>query len=369
MRMIFTTGGFEYGGAQRVMCNLANSFLEDNNEVILLTFAYTGNANYYIDPRVKWINGIGWKNAVDGIRKLRKIILAEQPDIVISFVTQYNVASCIALLGTSIPLIISERNDPVQVPPQKSKRFLRWLFYRFSDGFVFQTKQARDFFSPKIVKRSVVIANPLFLNEHAPEVSNRDQHIMAAARFVPQKNHKMLMEAFTLIADQNPGWTLEIFGDGEESEISKARNYVASQSMEERIHIRPAMQAIHQEMGKNAIFALTSDYEGMPNSLMEAMGMGMACISTNCPCGGPEYLIQDGKDGILVPVGSVEKLKDALERLILNPEYREEIGKNALKIRDRLKLETIAGEWKSYVNLFYGYKEKRHVRSQPSGGQ
>ena len=161
MKIMFFTGGFEYGGAQRVICNLANVFSDTDDTVVVM--ASYAPPTYQLNDKVKLINGLKWKNYLDGIIKLRNCILSEKPDVLIGFAVQYNIASCLAALGTKTKVIVSERNDPKRMPKQKSLKMLRFITYRFADGFVFQTEDAQRYFASSIIKRSTIIANPLYL--------------------------------------------------------------------------------------------------------------------------------------------------------------------------------------------------------------
>lgn len=343
--MLFT-GGFEYGGAQRVLCNLANAFLKDNNEVIVVMASYA-KPTYYLEKDIKLINGLNWYNYMDGVLKLRKCIRKENPDIIISFAVQYNIAACIATLGMRSKLIISERNDPKRMPAQFYLKLLRRIVYNFAQGYVFQTKDARDYFNCGIRKKSIIIPNPLYLSDDIHEYKDRPHKVISASRFVPQKNLDMLISAFSKAVDKNSDWCLDMFGDGNEMEHIK--EMISQYSMEDRIHVFPATQSIHERMKEHAIFVLSSNFEGMPNSLMEAMGLGLVCISTDCPCGGPRYLINHGKNGFLVPVQATDELVYCLKKVMNDEKLREKVSKNALEIRKKLDPEIIMNLWMDYV--------------------
>lgn len=349
MKIGFITGGFEYGGAQRVLCNLANCFVKDGHSVVVITFAHNESSVYPLDKNIKWINGIGWNNYFDGIYKLHNILKKEKLDIAISFVVQYNIASIIASAGLKCPLIISERNDPKNVPQETYKRLLRKLTYRYADGYVFQTKEAQQFFSKSIQKQSAIIPNPLFLSGSFNNDHQRAKTIMAAARLLPQKNHLMLIRAFAQIASDFPEWNVVIYGDGDIDYIKQINHCIQNNHLGERVTLHDAIDNIHEAMAENSIFVLTSNYEGMPNSLMEAMGMGMACISTACPCGGPEFLIENGRNGFLVPVNDSISLSKALCELMTNDELRRNLSMNALEIRKTLDIKNIYAQWNEYI--------------------
>lgn len=342
MKVTFIIGAFFIGGAERVMSNLSNWFVQKGEEVTLITITEQEQC-YPINEKVKVINGIGRKNDFDAIVKLRKIIKKENPDVVLSFLTHINIAVILAMIGTGIPVVISERNDPKRIPPELYRRFLRKILYPFAKGIVFQTNDAMAFFCKAMQKKSEVIPNPINLCALPLSLQERKKIIVSVARFVPQKKHKMLIRAFTRISDKNRDYSLHLYGDGDcKDGILKLINDL---KMEHKVILKGESKHLHQEIRSAEIFALVSDYEGMPNALMEAMGLGLACISTNCPCGGPEFLIQNGQNGILIPIGDEDALTNALDEVINNIEFRERISLEAQKISERLNSEEIYQKW------------------------
>ena len=159
----------------------------------------------------------------------------------------------------------------------------------------------------------------------------------------------MLINAFSNIANDYPDWNVVIYGDGENDYINRINECIRDNHLEKRVVLHNAIDDIHKAMANNAIFVLTSNFEGMPNSLMEAMGMGMACISTACPCGGPEFLINNGQNGFLVPVNDDHALSVVLSELITNNELRQSISTNAVEIRKKLDINEIYAKWNEYI--------------------
>lgn len=347
MKILFVIGAFLFGGAERVICNLANWFALNGDEVTLLAVNETEEMCYTVEKNVHVINGIGRRNQIDAIWKLRKIIKVIDPQVVVSFLTHINIAVIISLFGTGIPVIVSERNAPSMMPPEWYRKMLRAIVYPFAKGVVFQTEQAQEYFGKIIRNKSVIIPNPILLSMDHVDLNYRKKVIVTVARLVPQKNQEMLIKAFACVSSKHKEYVLHIYGDGDLKD--KLSALISELGMEDRIILKGETKQIQEEIRSAEIFALTSKFEGMPNALMEAMGLGLACISTDCPCGGPAFLIRNMQNGILVPVDDVNSLVDALNSLLENTYLRESISLEAQKIYQELKPETIYEKWRIFL--------------------
>ena len=198
-----------------------------------------------------------------------------------------------ALKGSKAKIIVSERNDPRNFQGKTITKLVSRYLMSKADGFVFQTNDACDFYK-KYKDRSVVIPNPVadvpVILERLPN-EQRDKVIVTAGRLVPQKNHEMLIKAFGKIAYRFPEYKLIIYGEGELKE--KLQLLSRDLSMGDRVVFPGSVNDLHEKIKNAELFVLSSDFEGMPNALMEAMAMGITCISTDY-CGGPRD-IESGK--------------------------------------------------------------------------
>lgn len=252
------------------------------------------------------------------------------------------------LLGLHIPIVVSERNNPWIRPINKVNRVLRRIFYRFADGYVFQTKEARSFFSKKIQNTSTIILNPLDLTrlpKSFPEV--REKRVVAVGRLDTQKNHDLLIRAFAQFYKRYPEYKLDIYGNGDEKEnLSQlAKSLLPHESY---MFYEPTNEVLF-EINNAAMFVLSSDYEGLPNALIEAMSIGLPCISTDCPSGGPRELIKSGINGILVPVNNDTELTNAMIKIAEDKEFSRVLGNNAYNIRNLVETNKIIHEWSKYL--------------------
>ncbi len=339
------------GGAERVIAELIKYFDSINIESLLITI--DDEEVFYELPKSTVLISIGKKSSnkiIDRILryiKVRKIIKKNKIDIVLSMPEDIGVYVIAALLGTRIPIVVSERNNPWVMPDKSITRLLRAIMYNFTDGIIFQTKMAMSFFSNSIQKKGIVLQNPLD-TRRIPNAfkGNRSKEIVAVGRLTEQKNFKLLIEAFSEFYKNNPDYRLIIYGEGKLRD--KLENLSQKLLPEGRCLLPGKSKDVLRKINDASMFVLSSDYEGMPNVLIEAMAMGMPVISTDCPSGGPKSLIINEENGILVPVGDSKSLVNAMEKLT-NESYRELLGNNALNLRDRLGSNMIYEEWVTYL--------------------
>lgn len=348
------------GGAERVISILANKFVEKGHEVSIILLShelcvYPLSEKITIeclkcddDASLPYIKRYPLR-----LKKIRNAVKKLSPDVVISFMSETNIDVCFALRGMKIPVIVSERNDPKIDPASKIKQLMRKIAYRKPKGFVFQTPDAQAFFSKKIQKKSKIILNPLTGVLPEPFDGEREKRIVAVGRLNKQKNFPLLIDAFSEFVKNHPEFVLEIYGEGVlEEQIKK---YIEEKQLAEKVILKGFCKDVHEKTLSAEMFVMSSDFEGMPNALLEALAIGLPCISTDCPCGGPRMLITPYENGILVPIKDNEKMYEAMLYMAENPDKAKEMSINAVKVRERADVETITKEWIDFVNL---YKEK-----------
>ncbi|MCR4705159.1 MAG: glycosyltransferase family 4 protein [Lachnospiraceae bacterium] len=347
MEVIFVTSALKGGGAERVMTTLANQFANMGDTVTILMVA--GDAcDYALDPAVT-LSCIGQASGgnplkqVSRIFKMRRYFKWHPKAVLISFSTTINLFSILASIGLPNRLILSERNDPNRC----SYKALRNLIYSFKGYYVFQTTDARDCFSEKIRKRSTVIPNPLRDDLSEVVTSLRRKIVVAAGRLEPQKNHRLLIEAFAAFHKTHPDYALHLYGRG--SLESDLKRLAAELGIAESVVFKGFCKNILTEIIDCAMYVLSSDYEGISNSLMEAMAIGLPVISTDCPIGGSRMLIQDGENGLLIPMQDVKALADAMSKLADDQALANKISRNEIRVREAYSKERICQKWHDFV--------------------
>lgn len=347
MKICFITASMVGGGAERVIANLSNEMCSRGHEVtILLTSEMI--VEYDLDPRINVMlvsnktNG-SMKGRMDRIKALRRFFVTHKDIYYISLLTDTNIFVLLASVFTGIRLTLSERNDPNRY----HAKALRNIVYLLAKKIVFQTYDAKACYSNRLQKNSIVIPNPLSNNLEEPYNGKRRKQIVAVGRLEQQKNYGLLLEAFGRLVQEYPEYQLVIYGKGNSKEelIRKAQE----KQIEKNVFFKGFSANIWQEEKDSAMYVLSSDYEGMPNSLLEAMAVGMSVISTNCPIGGPAMVIENGVNGLLVPVGDKEALYNAMLSFVRDEAYAEKLGEEALKIKEKLAIGVICDQWLDYI--------------------
>lgn len=222
-----------------------------------------------------------------------------------------------------------------------------------SNGCIFQTNEQFDYFRKrKIALNGTVIHNPIdssFLPK--PYVGERKKTIVNFCRIHPAKNLSLLINSFSLLVSEYTGYRLEIYGVVvSEEEKEKLEKLIMEKNLSDSVKILPARSDIHKVIADYAMFVSSSDYEGISNSMLEAMAMGMPTVCTDCDGGGAKEIIRDGENGLIVPKGNAEALYKAMKRVIEEPTLADKIGNNAYRIREELSIDKIAKEWINALN-------------------
>lgn len=350
------------GGAERAMSIVCNKMVERGHNVTLMLTEDATDRKNPLDERIEIVDLTNDINKyllkipryVDDISK---VIKDRKLDLVVSFIVRTNVSAILACKKAKIPVIVSERNDPYSIPADFTSRILRNVVYRYSDGFVFQTKYARDYFPKKIQDRSVIIMNPTSHEiAELPQSIKKEDVIISASRLEEQKNLPMLIEAFSRLEKEYPTYRVDIYGvGGHKDNIQKIIN---DKGLVHKIVLKGLVIDVIQRVASSNIFVLCSNFEGFSNALVEAMCAGTACIATDSPTYGNREIIEDGKNAFLIPVNDVDALTEKLKILMDNEKLRVEMGRNAKTLYDKTNSDVIADQWEKYIVEIYNRRKK-----------
>lgn len=352
MKVMFYINAIHHGGAERVICNLATQFSEHGYDCVLLT-SFRDSWEYGHGARVRRKNlferklkGNFFVRNFSLTRALRRELKEEKPDVLVSFMAEPNFRAIVASFGLKNKVVVSVRNDPNREYGTFITKILAKILFRFADGVVFQTGDAKKWFPKSIQKKSKIIFNQVDEVFYNTKYEGERHDVVTTGRLVSQKNHKLLIRAFAAIADKVPD-NLFIYGEGELRPELEA--LIAELHMQDRIFLPGGIKNVADTIKSAKLFVLSSDYEGMPNSLMEAMALGLPCISTDCPCGGPKSLIIDKLNGRLIPVGNMKLLSDVLNELLNKKGIAENLGKEAQKFAHIFHPMKVYEDWQVYI--------------------
>ena len=343
------------GGAERVTAALVNEICKDDSyDVHLVVYKRDTKNDYKTDDRITWHVMEDKETSRLGaiqhrVSFLRNTIKTIKPDCVLSLGTpRITVLLTVAMIGLKCPLILSERNDPKRYPVTKVWRKLRDISYYLADGVVFQTTEAKECFAKSIMNKSVVICNPLTANLLERHENERDHRIVNCCRLSKQKNLDLLIDAFSDIVIEFPNNTLHIYGEGPEKE--HLENKVVNLGLTDKVYFHDYSNRIHEEINTASLFVSSSDYEGISNSMLEAIALGIPTICTDCPVGGARETIEHGFNGMLVPVNDRNAMAKAMKEVLSNDELMDTLSKNGYLLREKINVTAITEKWLSFIH-------------------
>jgi len=349
--LFLITGSLECGGSERQLADMANYWAAKGFDVTVATWAGPGTRDCYsLDARVERVHldsavGGRLRGNLARIRKLRRVLEASRPCSVLSFLTRSNVPAILASRGLPARVVISERTQPAyETGLQAEWRLLRRLVYGQADALVCQTRATADWIWQHWGQRTEVIANALRPLPTPPE--RREPFILGVGRLVDEKGFDLLLQSYARIFRRLPEWRVVIAGSGPQRATFEM--LAADLAIGGRVEFLGHVEDIEAWMGRAGLVVQPSRFEGFPNAVLEAMGMGAAVISADCPAG-PAELIQDGVNGRLVPVEDVEALAQAMTELISTPELRSRLGHEAQKVRERFRQDKVMAQWEAVL--------------------
>ena len=348
-KICFIINSLGGGGAERVISVLASN-LCNLYEVSIILLIHNNFIAYDIDPKVhihqlnKYSNKIHqlFKTPLDLSRKMNDV----NADLYISFCTMENVMSLLANKKVKKKLIICERNSPKTERINQIFKILRKVLYHKANGYIFQTNDAKKYYSKNIQKRSYIIPNPV--KDNLPDaIYNPTKKICSVGRLFEQKNYPLLITSFSQFLKIYPDYYLEIYGKGDDE--VKLKKLVSDLNISPKVTFKGFSQNVHECIKDAEIFIMSSDYEGMPNALLEALTMGLPCISSDCPVGGPKELIDNNINGLLFKVGDSADLLDKMLYFASHDKERIQMGMKAKEIKNKYSTNKISKMWVSVI--------------------
>ena len=360
-KIAFLINSLGKGGAEHVAVNLAEHFCAPRYEVLFVTSRILPEEHELSFPHRRRILEDEISGAPFGrigriparITGLKKIWGEEKPDVILSFIGKLNLYAMLAAGRSGIPVFLSVRSDPDREYPGAFQKWIAGKLFAKAAGVFFQTDMAMQAFDNNVKCHSEVLPNLLDESFLKPRYEgDRDHEIVMVGRLDANKNHAMVFRSFAELQQDFPEYRLVIYGAGLEdgSDTKPALMKLAEElGISEKVIFKGRQTHIREKIERSRIFVLASGYEGMPNALLEAMASGLCVISTDCPCGGPATVIRDHENGILIPVGDEQALKQALREVMTDTALAERLGRAAAQITESLSPGKVCAQWQHAI--------------------
>lgn len=352
MKILFVNSSLTDGGSERAMSLVANQMVEFGHDVSMVLIR-DKERTYHCHPDINLIQ-LTYPSSYKVFMLLRRLYLirkhakAIKPDCVVSFMWDVNVMTLMATAGLGMRIVVSERAVPNSPNRTKLSRKIEDAAYTLANAIVYQTEGARDFCPSRLRNRSRVIPNVVAKPSLVPYEGVRSKTIVSIGRLTEQKNFPMLLEAFAKFSKSHPDYLLRIFGEGEQR--GRLIELASGLGIADKTEFVGYISSVSEQINGASMFVLSSNYEGISNAMTEAMALGLPVICTDCPVGGAELVIENGVNGILVPVGDVSALVAAMNLVADNHELAQRISKRAKEVTNRFSSESIGRMWERVMN-------------------
>ena len=327
------------GGAERVASLWANYLAEDDNfEVHLLNY-YKLEKEYYLSPRVTRHSFFEHESEykmhkflrlIIDSRRIKKVVKEVKPDVVLPFSHVTCICTSIACKHQKTQVYHTIRNNPWLEPGSKWIRVLRDHYIKKDKKLIVQNDEQLEYFTGFKSLEKYIVYNPI--NDKCLEFSKAKygeiKKIIAVGRLAPQKNYFVMLEAMKKVLENKRDVTLDIYGDGFiKDEIT---NKIKELGLESNVTLKGNSQNVYERLVESDLFLMTSDFEGFPNALLEAMALGVPAISTDCKTG-PKDLIKHNETGLLAKTGDPSDIAEKILQLLNNPKHAQTLAENAKK--------------------------------------
>lgn len=358
MKILFYINSLDYGGTERTVSYLSDYFAKKGNEVYIII--NTKTINYKINDSVKVFSLKTYssnnlvKNIINifkRIRRLRKKIKRIKPDIIITMTGISTIM--VNHVYKKAKIIMSERGNPFARTGIR-KVALKYAI-RHVDGMIFQTKGASKYYSLKESVPTIIIQNAVG-NKDIYTLENNfnfNCNILAVGRLAVEKDYPTMLKAFKLVNREFPKYKLKIYGKGPEK--NKLIALTKELGLEENVEFKGVSDKAFVENINSRVYLLTSTKEGMPNSLLEAMGLGIPSIATNCEFG-PAELIRSGYNGFLVPVKDYKLLAEKIINIIKDEKMAIKFSINSRKILETNSIVNISQKYLDFIEEVFNEK-------------
>lgn len=340
MKIIFVIPNMTGGGTERVISLLSNEYIKIGFDVAIMQFAGYEHA-YELNEKVEDFSVAPKSNGnpfvmVKRIISMRRYFQKNPDSCIFAFCVMGAVFSVIASWRMKRYILVAERNSPDSC---NVKKIRNWAYKR-ANRITFQTEDGIRYFPEEIAKKAVVIPNPIDTAVPERYTGIRKNRVVTVGRLHHQKNHELLLNAFSDFSKQFPDYELHLYGKGE---LKKELEEQAIRlGIDNKTVFHGFTENVKEEIYDCKMFVLSSDFEGISNSMIEALAMGIPTISTDCPIGGARIYISTGENGLLVPVKDKEALTSAMIKVASDDIFADKLSMNAVKVKEKYSISSIA---------------------------
>lgn len=355
-KILFINSDLSTGGAEKAMSIIANE-LDKRGYIVYMALLRERPYVYKVNPAIEIIqfhNDSPTKvgKFVKRVRNIRNTIKRIRPDTVVTFTIHNNKVLLFSCIGLKVRVIISERLHPLfDANGNRYSLFSRtWtkILYSLASAIVFQTNMAYDCFVwEKIKDRCFVIPNAIDVSDNIYCEGERDKTVVAAGRFTRQKNFEMLIKAFAVFYKKYPDYKLIIYGEGPLR--TEYKEMICRLKLQDVVFLPGHVENLKFKIKDAAMYVSSSNCEGISNSMIEALSLGIPSICTNCPVGGAELMIENGENGFLINVGDKSALITAMEKIASDIEIGKKLSRNARSSCSKYAPEIIVDKWECII--------------------
>lgn len=351
MKIVFIIPNMTGGGTERVISLLSQEYIRMGLDVAIMQFAGYEHA-YELDDKIEDFS-IAPKSSGNPIIMIQRLVdmrryFKKNPDcLIFSFCVMGAVFSVMSTFGMKRYILVAERSSPDSC---KQVRLRNWAYKR-TNRITFQTQEGITYFPDWIKSKAIVIPNPIDAAIPKPYEGPRTKRIVSVGRLHAVKNHELLFNAFADFSKQFPEYELHIYGQGELEQ--KLKEHAKDLKISDKIMWHGFRKDVTEEIKDAGMFISTSNYEGISNSMLEALAMGIPSICTDCPIGGARSYIEHGKNGLLIPVRDKEALTKAMIQIASDASFADKLSENAAGLRDKYSVNSIAVKFLEAAGVNY----------------
>jgi GalNAc-alpha-(1->4)-GalNAc-alpha-(1->3)-diNAcBac-PP-undecaprenol alpha-1,4-N-acetyl-D-galactosaminyltransferase len=362
MKILFVVNGIS-GGASNVIQLLATHFQRKGNQVDLLLFNgmdvpsrydLTGVTIIELPKLLPQRTLNSYTRVVHQIKNVNAYLKKEKPEIIVSFIDNINTLTCLAAWNSNIPIIVSERTNTITNKLKLPWEILRKIAYKRANQVIVQCSIFADFYNGYFKNKTHVIPNPIVDPKTRHVVKNHQGfHLVSAGRLAYGKNFEWLIRTFVEIQKRVPEARLTIYGRGEKE--SELINLIRILGLESSVTLAGYTTNVHEKLAQADLYVMPSLQEGFPNSLCEAMAVGLPVVAFHCHEGLKE-IVRNGQNGFLVEMNNQNAFVEKVVQLSQDRELREKIGTEAQKLAERYSEQNIYDLWDDSIHKVMGVR-------------